>query len=213
MRNSTAIWIPTSSAQNNQSTGYIPALPSLLWPSGDSLPAPSCLSFTTQDRWDTTNPGYTSSTSQSSSVPIIPSAASHQCAFRNSSTPPVGLSQFPAPSPSLRSRISMTATNIQCGFLIHGNRWGQSGEACHSLSHMGILTVELSLHLPGSQGRNIPNLFPKIPEFKPGGLGLYPCFGKEGDDGRPETGKPTKESSHCEDSSASSQHSLSQELF
>lgn len=51
----------------------------------------------------------------------------------------------------------MMATNIQCGFLIHGNRWGRSRAACHSLSHTGILSVELSLRLPGSQGGNIPN--------------------------------------------------------
>lgn len=164
MQNSNAIWILTSSAQNNQSTGYIPALPSLLWPSGDSLPASSCLSFTTRDRWDITNAGYTSSSlaafGQRCSAQLRsrhPSAASRQCAFRNSSTPPVGLSQFPPPSPSLRSRILTTVTNIQCGFLFHGNRWGRSREACHSLSHMGILTVELSLHLASSQGRNIPN--------------------------------------------------------
>lgn len=165
MRNSNAIWIPTSSAQNNQSTGYIPALPSLLGPSGDSLPAPSCLSLTSRDSWDITNPGYTSSSLAAFGQHLPaqlrshhPSAASRQRAFRNSSTPPVGLSQFPPPSPSLRSRrISTTATNIQCGFLIHGNRWGRSGAACHSLSHTGILSVELSLRLPGSQGGNIPN--------------------------------------------------------
>lgn len=168
MRNSNAIWIPTSSAENNQSTGYIPAPPSLLGPSGDSLPAPSCLSLTSRDSWDITNPGYTSSSLAAFGQHLPaqlcsrhPSAASRQRAFRNSSTPPAGLSQFPLPSPSLRSRISTTATNIQCGFLIHGNRWGRSGAACHSLSHTWNTQCGTVTPLTRLPGRQHSHLIPK----------------------------------------------------